>query len=87
MSRALVVIPTYNESGNLPALVPRVLALQPPVEILIVDDNSPDGTGVLADQLAREHPTVHVLHRSKREGLGRAYCAGFAWAQIGRAHV
>jgi dolichol-phosphate mannosyltransferase len=80
MSRALVVIPTYNESGNLPALVPRVLALQPPVEILIVDDNSPDGTGVLADQLAREHPTVHVLHRSKREGLGRAYCAGFAWA-------
>ncbi len=77
---ALVIVPTYNERDNLIPLVQRVLALPVPVDLLIVDDNSPDGTGQLADTLAREHPEVHVLHRPAKSGLGRAYCAGFTWA-------
>jgi dolichol-phosphate mannosyltransferase len=78
--RALVVIPTYNEIANLPQIVPAVLAQDPRLEILVVDDNSPDGTGRLADELAAGEPRVHVLHRRAKEGLGRAYLAGFAWA-------
>jgi dolichol-phosphate mannosyltransferase len=77
---ALVIVPTYNERENLVPLVQRVRALPVPVDLLIVDDNSPDGTGELADTLAREHPEVHVLHRPIKSGLGRAYCAGFSWA-------
>lgn len=76
----IVIVPTYNERENLPKLVARVLALPVSVELLIVDDNSPDGTGALADELAARHPQVHVLHRSEKSGLGRAYCAGFTWA-------
>ncbi len=78
--RALVVIPTYNEAMNLPELVPQVLAQDPRLEILVVDDNSPDGTGGLADTVAQREPRVHVLHREGKRGLGTAYIAGFHWA-------
>lgn len=80
MKKALVVVPTYNERENLPPLVHRLLQLPRPVEVLVVDDNSPDGTGQLADELAAKHPAIHVLHRRQKEGLGRAYIAGFTWA-------
>ena len=78
--KALVVIPTYNEASNLPTLVPQVLAQDPRLEILVVDDNSPDGTGPLVDELARTNPRVHVLHREAKLGLGTAYLTGFRWA-------
>ena len=77
--RALVIIPTYNEAVNLPNLVPQVLAQDPRLEVLVVDDNSPDGTGQLADTLAQDSPRVHVLHRPGKQGLGTAYRAGFKW--------
>lgn len=76
----LVLVPTYNERDNLPVLVARIRALPTAVDLLIIDDDSPDGTGKLADQFAREHAFLHVLHRLSKDGLGRAYCAGFAWA-------
>lgn len=75
----LIVLPTYNERANLEALV-RAISQYLVAEILIVDDNSPDGTGELADQLSCRHGHVHVLHRPHKEGLGPAYLAGFAWA-------
>ena len=78
--RVLVVVPTYNERNNVPQIVPAILSQDPGVHVLIVDDNSPDGTGELADQLAAENPRVHVLHRGRKEGLGKAYLAGFRWA-------
>jgi dolichol-phosphate mannosyltransferase len=78
--RGLVVVPTFNERENLPAIVPRILATDPRLDVLVVDDGSPDGTGELADQMAAADPRVHVLHRSAKQGLGRAYLAGFAWA-------
>ena len=78
--KALVIVPTYNERENLPALAQRLLALPAGVELLVVDDNSPDGTGKLADELAAQHPPIHVLHRAEKNGLGRAYIAGFKWA-------
>jgi len=80
MNRTLVVVPTYNERENLPPLAQRILALPVPVDMLVVDDNSPDGTGKLADELAAKHSSVHVLHRAAKSGLGRAYIAGFKWA-------
>ncbi len=80
MNTTLIVIPTYNERENLPRMVQRLLALPVPVDVLVVDDNSPDGTGKLADELATKHPEVHVLHRAEKNGLGRAYLAGFKWA-------
>jgi dolichol-phosphate mannosyltransferase len=77
--KTLIILPTYNEKDNLRPLVEEILA-RGPYDILIVDDNSPDGTGALADELAREHQDrVHVLHREKKQGLGRAYTAGFRW--------
>ena len=79
-SKTLVIVPTYNERDNLPPLAARLLALPVPVDLLVVDDNSPDGTGKVADELAAKHPQIHVLHRAEKDGLGRAYCAGFAWA-------
>lgn len=78
--RALVVIPTYNESANLPQIIPQILAQDPRLDVLIVDDNSPDGTGVIADELARASPRVQVMHRAGKLGLGTAYRAGFKWA-------
>lgn len=79
-SDALVIVPTYNERENIRALAARVLALPRPVDLLIVDDNSPDGTGRIADELAHQQASLHVLHRTQKAGLGRAYCAGFEWA-------
>lgn len=77
--KALIVVPTYNESVNLEWIVGRILAAQPEVDILVADDNSPDGTGEIADRLAAADPRVHVLHRPSKQGLGSAYRAGFAW--------
>lgn len=80
MNPTLIVMPTYNERENLPRMVQRLLSLPVKVDLLVVDDNSPDGTGRLADDLAVKHPEVHVLHRQEKNGLGRAYLAGFKWA-------
>src|SRR5437660_2614210 len=80
MNKTLVVVPTYNERENLPPLSQRLLALPTPVDMLVVDDNSPDGTGKIADDLAVKHSSIHVLHRTEKNGLGRAYIAGFKWA-------
>ena len=78
--RALVCIPTYNEATNLPDIVPQVLAQDDRIEVLVIDDNSPDGTGQIADRLAAGSPRVHVLHREGKQGLGTAYLGGFKWA-------
>jgi dolichol-phosphate mannosyltransferase len=78
--RALVVIPTYNEAVNLPQIVPLVLAQDERLEVLVVDDGSPDGTGQIADQLAGGNPRVHAQHREGKLGLGTAYIHGFRWA-------
>ena len=78
--KTLVIVPTYNERENLPSLVEHILKLPVSVDLLVVDDNSPDGTGHLADEFAGRHPFIHVLHRPGKNGLGRAYCAGFLWA-------
>jgi dolichol-phosphate mannosyltransferase len=83
--RVLVIIPTYNEVENLPLIVGRVRAAVPAVDVLVADDNSPDGPGQLADQLATADDHVHVLHRAGKEGLGAAYLAGFEWG-IGRGY-
>jgi dolichol-phosphate mannosyltransferase len=78
--RALVVVPTYNECENLPQIVSAILSQDAPLDVLIVDDGSPDGTGAMADEFAARDSRVHVLHRKSKDGLGRAYLAGFAWA-------
>ena len=78
-ARFLVVIPTFNEADNLPRIVPLVLNQDPRIDVLVVDDDSPDGTGDLADDLADELDRVHVLHRSGKQGLGRAYLEAFRW--------
>jgi len=77
--RALVIVPTYNERENLPRLIPAILAQDPRLDVLVVDDASPDGTGALADEMAAEDPRVHVLHRAGKLGLGTAYLDGFRW--------
>ena len=81
--RFLVVLPTYNESSNLPQIVPAILSQDRRLEVLVVDDNSPDGTGAIADSLVASLGRVHVLHRPGKEGLGRAYLAGFQWGLAG----
>jgi dolichol-phosphate mannosyltransferase len=78
--RVLVVMPTYNEAVNLPLIIPQVLAQDSRIELLVVDDNSPDGTGRMADEMAAAEPRIHVLHRPGKGGLGKAYLAGFRWA-------
>jgi dolichol-phosphate mannosyltransferase len=78
--RVLLVVPTYDEVENLEGVLGRALRAVPSMEVLVVDDASPDGTGELADRMAREDSRVHVLHRQGKEGLGAAYLAGFAWA-------
>jgi dolichol-phosphate mannosyltransferase len=82
--RLLVVVPTYNERVNLPLVVPVILQQDPRIDVLVVDDNSPDGTGQLADELTAATPRVHVLHRPNKSGLGKAYLAGFQWALANR---
>lgn len=78
--KPVVCLPTYNERENLDAIVAAILAAAPSVDVLVIDDNSPDGTGQLADAWAAREPRVKVLHRAGKEGLGKAYLAGFAWA-------
>jgi dolichol-phosphate mannosyltransferase len=81
VGRVLVIIPTYNEAENVRIIVGRVRASVPEADVLIADDNSPDGTGAIADELAGADDQIHVLHRRGKEGLGAAYLAGFAWAR------
>jgi dolichol-phosphate mannosyltransferase len=78
--RILTIIPTYNELESLPKTLGRLRSAVPASDVLVADDNSPDGTGDLADRIAAEDPQVHVLHRRGKEGLGAAYIAGFHWA-------
>ncbi len=79
-NRTLIVMPTFNERENLPQIVPEVLSKDPGIHVLIVDDNSPDGTGQVADELAAREERIHVMHRPGKLGLGTAYIAGFKWA-------
>lgn len=78
--RILTIIPTYNELESLPKTLGRLRSAVPASDVLVADDNSPDGTGDLADRIASEDPQVHVMHRRGKEGLGAAYIAGFKWA-------
>ncbi|HKD40123.1 MAG TPA: polyprenol monophosphomannose synthase [Myxococcaceae bacterium] len=80
MNPALVCIPTFNERDNVEAIARAALDADSRVDVLVIDDNSPDGTGRIADQLAANEPRAHVLHRPNKEGLGRAYLDGFRWA-------
>ncbi|WP_182905521.1 polyprenol monophosphomannose synthase [Microbispora sp. H13382] len=77
--RVLVIVPTYNERENLPMITRRLREALPDVHLLVADDNSPDGTGRIADELAEADDHVHVLHRTSKQGLGAAYIAGFRW--------
>ncbi|MET8162323.1 polyprenol monophosphomannose synthase [Sphaerisporangium sp. NPDC005289] len=79
LGRVLVIVPTYNERENLPMIIERLRAAVPEAHLLVADDNSPDGTGEIADRLAAEDDHVHVLHRPGKQGLGAAYIAGFRW--------
>jgi dolichol-phosphate mannosyltransferase len=81
LGRVLVVVPTFNERDNLEIIAQRLRSAVPDAHLLVVDDNSPDGTGKLADELADRDDHVHVLHRDAKSGLGAAYVAGFAWAR------
>lgn len=78
--KTLIIVPTYNELGNIRRLLPELMALGPDIRVLVVDDNSPDGTGKLADELAAEYGRISVLHRPGKLGLGSAYVAGFKYA-------
>src|SRR5271169_2254465 len=80
MNQTLIIVPTVNERENLPRLAQRLLSLPVKVDLLVVDGNSTDGTGKIADELAAKHPEIHVLHEQKKSGLGRAYLASFMWA-------
>lgn len=80
LTRVCICVPTYNERTTLPKIITRIRAAVPEADILVLDDNSPDGTGEVADQIAAADPQVHVLHRAGKQGLGPAYLAGFAWA-------
>ncbi len=84
--RSIVLLPTYNERENLLAIVAAIGRAQPTFDVLIIDDNSPDGTGDLADLLARENPRIRVLHRRGKEGLGRAYLAGYRHVLAAQPH-
>ncbi|MDP9832390.1 polyprenol monophosphomannose synthase [Trueperella abortisuis] len=86
--KVVICIPTYNERESLPGLLDRTRAAVPDADVLVIDDNSPDGTGALADDRAQRDPQIHVMHRTAKEGLGRAYLAGFEWAiERGYSHV
>ncbi|GAA3544317.1 polyprenol monophosphomannose synthase [Nocardioides daeguensis] len=80
LGRTVMVVPTYNEAGNIAWIIERLRTAQPLVDVLVVDDGSPDGTGAIADQIALADQQVHVLHRTAKGGLGAAYLAGFRWA-------
>ena len=86
--RALVIIPTYNERSNVERIIVAALAQDPRIEVLVVDDGSPDGTGAIVDGIAANNPRVHALHRPRKLGLGTAYITGFKWAlERGYAYV
>ena len=76
----MVIVPTYNERFNIARLIPAILAQDPSLEILVVDDGSPDGTGAIVDAIASTNSRVHIIHRPSKLGLGTAYLAGFRWA-------
>jgi len=80
MNQTLIIVPTVNERENLPRMAQRLLSLPVAVDVLVVDGNSSDGTGEIADELTARHPQIHVLHEPQKSGLGRAYVAGFKWA-------
>lgn len=80
MNNTLVIVPTVNERENLPRLAQHLASLPVPVDLLVVDGNSSDGTAQIADDLAARNPAIHVIHEKEKKGLGRAYCTGFAWA-------
>src|SRR5713101_2317273 len=80
MPLSIIIVPTYNELENLPELIERIHTAGDSLQVLIVDDNSPDGTGQIADHIAGQRPSVHVLHRNSKLGLGTAYIQGFRWA-------
>jgi dolichol-phosphate mannosyltransferase len=80
MQKTVIIIPTYNERQNAEPIAQAVLEAAPDVDILFVDDNSPDGTGAIIDRMIESEPRIHVLHRKSKDGLGRAYIAGFKWA-------
>src|ERR1700733_15303742 len=80
MGRVVIVMPTYNERQNLEIIASRIREAVPDADLLVVDDNSPDGTGDLADKLAEKDPRLQRMHRTEKAGLGRAYVAGFPWA-------
>jgi dolichol-phosphate mannosyltransferase len=78
--RVLIITPTYNERDNLPVFLDQLFSVAPDVHVLVIDDNSPDGTGAMADAVAEKNSRVHVMHRPGKMGLGSAYVAGFKWA-------
>ena len=80
MNDTLIIVPTVNERENLPRMAQHILSLPVKVDLLVVDGNSTDGTAQIADELAAKHPEIHVIHETKKGGLGRAYIAGFEWA-------
>jgi dolichol-phosphate mannosyltransferase len=80
VNQTLIIVPTVNERENLPRVAQKLLALPVGVDLLVVDGNSADGTGQLADELTAKHPQIHVLHEQQKHGLGRAYTSGFKWA-------
>jgi dolichol-phosphate mannosyltransferase len=80
MHQTLIIVPTVNERENLPRIAQKLLSLPVGVDLLVVDGNSSDGTGKVADELAAQHPEIHVIHEAKKNGLGRAYISGFKWA-------
>jgi len=80
MNQTLIIVPTVNERENLPLVAQRLLSLPVGVDMLVVDGNSSDGTGKIADELAAKHPQIHVIHEKEKNGLGRAYISGFKWA-------
>jgi dolichol-phosphate mannosyltransferase len=79
MGKALIVVPTYNERDNVEAIAERLLSALPSADLLFVDDNSPDGTGAVIDEMTARQPRIHVMHRAGKLGLGTAYVAGFTW--------
>lgn len=86
--KVVICIPTYNERESLPGILERTRAAVPDADVLVIDDNSPDGTGRYAHERAATDPQIHVMHREAKEGLGRAYLAGFRWAiDHGYTHV
>lgn len=87
LRKILVIVPTYNEATNIELIVRSIQETVPTVDILITDDNSPDGTGEIADSLAQQNLNIHVLHRSKKAGLGAAYLEAFSWAKTNRYDV